>query len=485
MQVSVTRFVVAVVGIMLLTVSAGAEDYRYSVGGGGSVVLMTGGDFFSFDRENSYSFYLGHHLSDRWRFDLDYTVFELSNNIDRDSTSSIGSLSNNSPLRCDAMRLGLMFERLLFSPERWLNMTFGLGGGLLVWKGIDPGSNTTYEVKGEKNQTTDFAASELILSSSAAIVLRLLSSWTVDIYGRVDYLTGAGAEFESAVSSARDRWLLGMGSAVHFHFGRRPPAPKWRLDENGKEQPPAALAWRRSRDSDNDGVSDDLDRCLNTPHGAIVDRFGCPLDTDGDGVADGLDDCPATDAEAREMVDINGCPVDSDFDGYPDYRDACPNNPVGALVDPSGCPVDSDGDGVPDGLDDCPYTLVGVAVDRNGCIDLSMFSKPMMLNIDYVPGSFEVDPNNLERLKKLAGLLNFVKDIKLEINGYTDNIGTTVANRKLSEKRASRVRHYLEIYGIAQERMRVFGRGETNFVASNQTAQGRAKNRRIEITFYK
>jgi outer membrane protein OmpA-like peptidoglycan-associated protein len=169
----------------------------------------------------------------------------------------------------------------------------------------------------------------------------------------------------------------------------------------------------------------------------------------------------------------------------PDYLDNCPNNPVGAHVNEDGCPVDSDNDGVPDGIDDCPNTLVGVEVDANGCIDLSMLATSMVLNIDYSPGSFEVDPKTKERLKSLARLLNFVTDIKLDINGYTDNIGTTRANEQLSEKRAARIRDFLVTQGIAAERMKVFGLGETNFIASNQTSDGRAKNRRIEIVFHK
>jgi outer membrane protein OmpA-like peptidoglycan-associated protein len=177
--------------------------------------------------------------------------------------------------------------------------------------------------------------------------------------------------------------------------------------------------------------------------------------------------------------------VDADFDGLPDFVDNCPQSPVGAAIDEVGCPIDSDADGVPDGLDDCPNTLYGMDVDRFGCIDLSMLDKPMVLNIDYAPGSFEIDPIRKEMLDGLARVLNFVSDIKLEISGYTDNIGTSTANQNLSEKRANRVRDYLANLGVASERITVYGRGETNFVADNQTSEGRAKNRRIEITFYR
>ena len=58
-------------------------------------------------------------------------------------------------------------------------------------------------------------------------------------------------------------------------------------------------------DLDGDGVFDRLDRCDNTPKGAIVDEWGCPLDSDGDGVYDGLDRCP--DTPRGEKVDAQGC----------------------------------------------------------------------------------------------------------------------------------------------------------------------------------
>ena len=140
---------------------------------------------------------------------------------------------------------------------------------------------------------------------------------------------------------------------------------------------------------------------------------------------------------------------------------------------------------MPDGLDDCEETLYGLAVDKYGCVDLTSFATPMILNIDYPPGGFEIDPNNRERVRKLAATLSFVKELKIDIYGYTDNIGTSKANQAMSEKRARRVHDFLVANGVAADRIRFEGKGETNFVASNQTADGRAKNRRIEIIFYR
>jgi hypothetical protein len=118
-------------------------------------------------------------------------------------------------------------------------------------------------------------------------------------------------------------------------------------------------------DSDGDGVPDYIDQCLDTPKGVKVDEKGCPLDSDGDGVFDFMDQCPDTPKGVK--VDQKGCPLDSDGDGVADYLDQCSDTPKGAKVDTNGCPLDSDGDGVYDYLDKCPGTPKGAKVNEMGC----------------------------------------------------------------------------------------------------------------------
>ena len=120
-----------------------------------------------------------------------------------------------------------------------------------------------------------------------------------------------------------------------------------------------------ARDTDGDGVPDDMDECPDTPKEVKVDEKGCPFDTDGDGVYDYLDQCPDTPKGVK--VDEKGCPFDTDGDGVHDYLDECPNTPMGVKVDEKGCPLDSDQDGVYDYLDQCPDTPMGVTVDNVGC----------------------------------------------------------------------------------------------------------------------
>jgi OOP family OmpA-OmpF porin len=72
-------------------------------------------------------------------------------------------------------------------------------------------------------------------------------------------------------------------------------------------------------------------------------------------------------------------------------------------------------------------------------------------------------------------------DIKVEIAGYCDYVGSDAYNKKLSQRRAETVKAYLESKGVAAARLTAVGYGKTDFVADNKTAEGRAMNRRIEF----
>lgn len=361
---------------------------------------------------------------------------------------------------------------------------------MMLWKMTNPVDGSTYESTiGEHQGKRAFSATELFVSTSTGLHFAIFPRVVLSANARVDYLTGAGTNFDPRVDSERDRWLGSAFFGLAFRFGARGENADFVSTENWSVRPPTRSRARMNRevlrDSDHDGISDSLDRCPNTPVSAMVDARGCPIDSDGDGVPDIYDDCSGTAAAAYGKVDIHGCPVDADFDGVPDFVDQCPNNKIGSAVDSAGCPIDSDHDSVPDGLDDCPGTLPGIPVDQHGCLDMIMFSEPMVLNVDYSPGSFEIDQRTKDRIEKLARVLLLVPNVRLDINSYTDDIGSDVANIKLSEKRANRIRDFLVANGVTTDRIKPYGRGKTSPVASNQTTDGRARNRRIEILFYK
>ncbi len=118
----------------------------------------------------------------------------------------------------------------------------------------------------------------------------------------------------------------------------------------------AALTYRFEyrKDSDKDGVFDDLDACPDTPGSSLT--YGCP-DQDNDGISDKRDHCPSIAGSKA----LHGCP-DNDNDGVADKDDECPS--IAGLVDLKGCP-DQDSDHVADKDDECP-TLAG-DINYNGC----------------------------------------------------------------------------------------------------------------------
>lgn len=100
----------------------------------------------------------------------------------------------------------------------------------------------------------------------------------------------------------------------------------------------------------------------------------------------------------------------------------------------------------------------------------------------FVTAKAELLPIAKDRLNEVAKSLKELDDDKLvSIEGFTDSRGSDDTNMKLSQDRANAVRDYLTSQGVKAEKLRAIGRGEANPVASNETAEGRANNRRVEI----
>jgi OOP family OmpA-OmpF porin len=234
-------------------------------------------------------------------------------------------------------------------------------------------------------------------------------------------------------------------------------------------------------DSDGDGVSDCLDRCPETRMGCDVDKYGCSQDSDGDGVCDGRDECPRTPEGCA--IDEQGCPKDSDNDGVCDGKDRCPGTPKGCLVDERGCPKDPDGDGVCDGLDACPNTQAGVPVDERGC----PVAMPDISEIEQIRFSFDktiITPIPNPTLDYVYDIIKLYPEVRIVIHGHTDNVGSDEYNMQLGRRRAQAAKDYLVTKGSPPGRILIATHGEEEPIASNDTEEGRAQNRRVEFRVY-
>jgi outer membrane protein OmpA-like peptidoglycan-associated protein len=176
--------------------------------------------------------------------------------------------------------------------------------------------------------------------------------------------------------------------------------------------------------------------------------------------------------------------MDGDGDGVSDDLDQCLNSPWGYEVDQNGCskdpnlakignPFDQDNDGIINDMDQCPDTPEGIIVDSRGCSAI----RPVLFEFD----TYNLQHKFYSNLDLAVTMLNKNPLMKIQIQGHTDNIGSLEYNMGLSEKRARVVKRYLIDKGIDGARISTIGYGFTQNRASNNSASGRAQNRRAEI----
>jgi OmpA-OmpF porin, OOP family len=104
------------------------------------------------------------------------------------------------------------------------------------------------------------------------------------------------------------------------------------------------------------------------------------------------------------------------------------------------------------------------------------------LYINFETASATIQQDSLTQLEQVAQMLQSSPDLKVEVGGHTDNVGTPESNQKLSEARAKSVVAALVSKGVATARLTSKGYGQASPVADNRTEEGRAKNRRVELT---
>ena len=139
-------------------------------------------------------------------------------------------------------------------------------------------------------------------------------------------------------------------------------------------------------------------------------------------------------------------------------------------------PPDSDHDGVPDDIDQCPNTPPGVQVDAVGC---PLKGSITLEGVNFEHNSSELTVASHPALDAIADGLKKHPRLRVEVQGHTDSTGSPPYNMKLSQRRADSVRQYLLDSGAAGDQLVAKGYGQTQPVASNKTAAGRAKNRRV------
>lgn len=247
-------------------------------------------------------------------------------------------------------------------------------------------------------------------------------------------------------------------------------------------------------DTDKDGVFDDEDACKETPGKRSEDpkKHGCPeeKDRDKDGVLDDDDACPDEKGVADSDPKKNGCPPDRDGDGVLDKDDACPDLKGKASADPeqNGCPGDTDGDGIRDDQDACPREKGKPDSDpsKNGCPSLVRVTNNeivILQQVQFKTASDVILPSSDDLLQQVSAVLKEHPELtKVEIQGHTDNRGSAALNQALSQRRAASVVKWLvNRGGVEAGRLTPKGYGKDDPIDTNDTDEGRQKNRRVQF----
>ncbi len=167
---------------------------------------------------------------------------------------------------------------------------------------------------------------------------------------------------------------------------------------------------------------------------------------------------------------------DDDNDGVSNINDKCAKTKRGSSVDETGCEPDSDGDGIKDSVDECSDTSRDFLVDNVGC------PQTAMLKINFKRSEFIIPQDAFSKIKEFSEFLKDNQEYQAIIYGYTASVdGETKSNKELSQNRARAVMDILIVYGVKLTKLTAIGMGAKNPIADNETQEGRAKNRRIEV----
>ena len=171
----------------------------------------------------------------------------------------------------------------------------------------------------------------------------------------------------------------------------------------------------------------------------------------------------------RQLLDKACDVLDSDGDGVPDYMDKCPGTPKGVEVDKDGCPLPV----VAPAAAPAPAALAPVVAPAP--------AKLVLTGVNFDFDMAVIRPDDVDKLDRDVATLKEWGNVKVEVAGHTDSIGTDEYNMGLSQRRADAVRNYLVDKGIPAERLTVKGYGESQPVNDNTTSEGRFGNRRVEL----
>ncbi len=480
------RFVTLVFVMVATVAAAGPVDDRWAIGvEGGAWKLVEGyWDHSNVDEFAGLSVRKG--LSPHWSLELGLRIGSVRPGVEDPTQSAGWTFDSFTNLATEIYNPLLMME-YQFSPDARFTPFLGLGAGATSWRVIATDVDHTFMPEGTTVQ--GFGNDDDEYHKLAATNVTLAAELGVEWWMRESLSLRLGGRYNVLVNNDLDNIGLSSWNVADD--------PEYVDANSGLVQGFVSLSfWFGSSDTDRDGLPNAKDACPEQAEDldGFQDSDGCPdPDNDGDGVADLVDRCPDLAEDLDAYQDDDGCPdPDNDGDLIADANDACPGEPedMDGYLDEDGCPEpDNDGDGVLDSDDACPDTQPGAQVGPDGCpthaaprAAMPAVGQGVVLEgVAFKTGSAELTPESITVLARVANSLVENPDVLVEVRGHTDAQGAAETNRDLSQRRAIAVREVLIQMGVASMRITAVGYGEDQPIADNATAEGRAKNRRVEL----
>jgi OOP family OmpA-OmpF porin len=423
----------------------GSGFRRWSLGINGGVlapVVGTGGynDFTKWQPTLGYGAYVKYQVTHMLGLQLDYVGGSLKGNNDNKEGDGTSATSPYSAFKTDMTGAGSISIVYSFSNINWMHRRniiipyFSIGAGAAKFKNpvltLDDGTTKPY--------TTPKGINQFFVPVGAGLKINVATGVNIDLGYRMFFVDGDNI----------DGYKVYLGHMDHFSYGF------------------AGLEFSLGRKSKQQLIVDnpvyDLHEAVTRENEALRARL------EAENEAARKED-QAKLAEVAALRDqIGKLTADADGDGVSDYFDKCPGTPAGTKVDGSGC-----------ALPQPPQVEEKVIITE----DDRRLVRDAIQNLEFDLGKASLAPSSYSSLDKVAGIL-VSKHFSLKLAGHTDNVGSQDNNMRLSKDRAESVKAYLVSKGANPSRIEATGYGMTQPIASNKTAEGRQKNRRVEFTLY-
>jgi OOP family OmpA-OmpF porin len=375
------------------------------------------------------------------QLDLGYDLFDGVNsgtrNVNYFRTSLQGVVNAGDLLRFSTFtkRFGLLIHGGAGISSMWLNKDYQVGTDNTLFKKSDDMVNFIF------GATPQFKVTErLSLNADLSFIFHHNQTYQFDMQNLSQH-------------GAIDGYFLNASLGATFYFGKATSHADWTPTIYGADMTAYDKKVKeledKLKDDDNDGVPNYSDLEAATPEGSLVNSKGQALvDTDMDGIADAYDACPTE----KGPFSTNGC-KDSDNDGVADAKDNCPDK-AGSMTN-NGCPEEK-------AIAKTPF---------NGQIS----------DITFEYNRYDLTDEAKSILDGVAEYMAMNPSAKLRINGHTDDSGAEMKNKTLSINRAEAAAIYLQSKGVTKTRLITKGFGKSMPKATNETADGKAMNRRVEL----